>query len=81
MKEGDTMAHRSTRLLGPAVFVVVLTAFAGGGAGDARAASDAAAEFDRITADMRAAVARHDARAFHAFHAQLVELIRAVTDR
>lgn len=75
------MIHRSTGQFVIPVLALVVTAFlnACAGAGDARATSDTAAEFDRITADMRAATNYHDPRAYHVFHAQLVELIRATT--
>ena len=36
-------------------------------------------EFDRITADLRAAVQRHDQRSYHAFQSQLEALIRGAT--
>jgi len=38
-------------------------------------------EFDRITADMRAAVQRHDPRSYYAFRSQLKVLISAATGR
>lgn len=38
-------------------------------------------EFDRITADMRASLERHDLRAFHQYRRQLDRLIATATQR
>jgi len=47
--------------------------------GPAGARPAAGSEFDRITADLRAAVQRHDPRSYHAFRSQLEALIRTAT--
>jgi hypothetical protein len=73
------MARHTIHIAVTAVLVVLLAGEGVAGGHDARGVTVSAAEFDRITADIRAAGARHDARAYHAFHAQLVELIRAAT--
>ena len=44
-------------------------------AGPVAAQSRSGQEFERLTADIRAAVSRHDVRAFHEFHRQLDRLI------
>jgi hypothetical protein len=44
-------------------------------AGPAAARTLDGAEFERITADIRAATATHDMRAYHDFHVQLDRLI------
>jgi hypothetical protein len=43
--------------------------------GPVAAGSWSGPEFERLTADIRAAVTRHDMRAFHEFHRQLDRLI------
>jgi len=48
-------------------------------AGSAGARPTAGSEFDRITADLRAAIQRHDPRSYHAFRSQLEALIRTAT--
>jgi hypothetical protein len=77
-----TVMLRQTRHVG---LLVVLTLAAAGLAapGTTTAASSSAdgAEFDRITADIRAAVERHDARAAHLYEAQLDRLIVRATGR
>jgi hypothetical protein len=44
-------------------------------AGPVAAQSRGGPEFERLTADIRAAVARHDMRSFHEFHRQLDRLL------
>jgi len=44
-------------------------------AGPASAQTVVGAEFERVTADIRAAIERHDSRAYHEFRNQLDELI------
>jgi hypothetical protein len=62
------------------VVPIALLAFAAT-SGGAVARTPHGGDFDRITADMQAAVARHDRRFYHAFENQLRELIdRALSD-
>jgi hypothetical protein len=49
--------------------------------GAATALTGQGAEFDRITADIRAAVERHDARAAHLFGVQLDRLVAKAIGR
>jgi len=49
--------------------------------GVATALTGQGAEFDRITADIRAAVERHDARAAHLFGVQLDRLVAKAIGR
>jgi hypothetical protein len=56
------------------VVPIALLAFAAT-SGGAVALTPHGGDFDRITADMRAAVARHDSRLYHGFETQLRELI------
>jgi hypothetical protein len=44
-------------------------------AGPVAAHSRSGSEFERLTADIRAAVERHDMRSFHEFHRQLDRLV------
>ena len=64
------------RLVGATIVTAVLLASL---AGPAAARPAAGSEFDRITADLRAAVERHDPRSYHAFRSQLEALIRTAT--
>jgi hypothetical protein len=76
-----TATHRRLRTL------VIPTLFALAAAGPtvpgttATVLTSPGAEFDRITADIRAAVERHDARAAHLFGVQLERLIAQATGR
>jgi hypothetical protein len=45
----------------------------------AAAGSPGGSEFDRITADLRAAIQRHDPRSYHLYVAQLEALIDEAT--
>ena len=64
------------RFVGATIVTAVLLASLAGPAG---ARPTAGSEFDRITADLRAAVERHDPRSYHAFRSQLEALIRTAT--
>jgi len=68
---------RSVRRLVGAIIVSAVGLAALAGPAGARPA--AGSEFDRITADLRAAVQRHDPRSYHAFRSQLEALIRTAT--
>ena len=72
----------TTTFRGRDVCLSVLLAMAVVGAavpGATAASLSAGAEFDRITADIRAAIERHDPRAAHQFGAQLDRLIARAT--
>jgi hypothetical protein len=75
-----TTTHRRLRTF---AIATLLAAAAGGPAvpGPATALTSRGAEFDRITADIRAAVERHDARAAHLFGVQLDRLIAKAIGR
>ena len=64
------------RLVGAIIVSAVVHAALAGPVG---ARPTAGSEFDRITADLRAAVQRHDPRSYHAFRLQLEVLIRTAT--
>jgi hypothetical protein len=52
---------------------------AAGLSGPASAQTSVGAEFERVTADIQAAVERHDSRAYHEFRSQLDALIARAT--
>jgi hypothetical protein len=75
-----TATHQRLRIL----LIPTLLALAAAGSavpGSATALTSRGAEFDRITADIRAAVERHDPRAVHLYGAQLQRLIAEATGR
>jgi hypothetical protein len=73
--------RRRSHLLGRLVATALLAEVAMTPASIA-AGADASrgAEFERITADIRAAVARHDARLYHLYLNQLERLVDQATD-
>ena len=75
-----TAPRRRLRYAGLSV-MLALAAAGSGVAGTSAALTTQGAEFDRITADIRAAVERHDSRAAHVFGAQLDLLIARATAR
>ena len=77
-----TAMHRQLRYVGISLLLALAAAgSAAPGATIAASPSAVGAEFDRITADIRAAVERHDARAAHLYEAQLDRLIVRATGR
>jgi hypothetical protein len=73
----------TTRRVRPVLSALVAVAACSGAAVAVPAAAGvhAGAEFDRITADIRAAIERHDTRAFHGYEGELQRLIaRATSD-
>ena len=76
------MTTKYRRLRGVGLSVLLALAIAGSAVpGASAAAPSAGAEFDRITADIRAAIERHDARAAHQYGGQLDVLIARATGR
>ena len=75
-----TATHRPLRTFVIAT-LLALAAAGPAGPGTATALTSPGAEFDRITADIRAAVERHDARAAHLFGAQLDRLVAQAIGR
>lgn len=63
------------RVAGAILIAIALAALAG----PASARPAPGAEFERITADMRAAIQRHDPRSYHAFQRQLRILVSSAT--
>ena len=72
--------RRARRLCGTTPALLVAMAV-GTFASPSTAAVSNVAEFGRITADIRAAVVRHDSRALHQFEEQLHRLIAEATGR
>jgi hypothetical protein len=74
-----TARHRNARGVRELVLIGLVTALLLPGPASAR--TSAGAEFERVTADIRAAVERHDSRAYHDFRNQLDALIARATGR
>ena len=74
-----TANHRVARGVRGLGLVCLVTA--AGLPGSASARSAVGAEFERVTADIQAAVERHDSRAYHEFRNQLDELIVRATGK
>ena len=72
-----TATHRIARGVRGLALIGLVTA--AGLPGPAYAQTLVGAEFERVTADIRAAVERHDSRAYHEFRNQLDALIARAT--
>jgi hypothetical protein len=72
-----TATHRIQPIV--CAFVLVTTLWAAAVPVPAAADTQSGAEFDRITADIRASIDRHDMRSLHAYQSQLKRLVARAT--